>query len=205
MEITQYFKLLVDKLPQQNNTDFISKLESKCDILMLDKNELLIAFQSNNRKIYFIAQGSFIRNNITSRGEEKTVMFHTESFCEFFKSYDTVYFHKKTNYEIKANEKSVVISIDFDFLFQQIQNDIKLLQFYTHETEKLFVNVDLFRNFQLGLTSEEYLKWLYENYPFIFQRFFKIALGRELWNIIDVLVGIGLIFSIFLKPKTNKN
>jgi hypothetical protein len=205
MEITQYFKLLVDKLPQQNNTDFISKLESKCDILMLDKNELLIAFQSNNRKIYFIAQGSFIRNIITSRGEEKTVMFHTESFCEFFKSYDTVYFHKKTNYEIKANEKSVVISIDFDFLFQQIQNDIKLLQFYTHETEKLFVNVDLFRNFQLGLTSEEYLKWLYENYPFIFQRFFKIALGRELWNIIDVLVGIGLIFSIFLKPKTNKN
>jgi hypothetical protein len=172
---------------------------------MLDKNELLIAFQSNNRKIYFIAQGSFIRNIITSRGEEKTVMFHTESFCEFFKSYDTVYFHKKTNYEIKANEKSVVISIDFDFLFQQIQNDIKLLQFYTHETEKLFVNVDLFRNFQLGLTSEEYLKWLYENYPFIFQRFFKIALGRELWNIIDVLVGIGLIFSIFLKPKTNKN
>jgi hypothetical protein len=171
MEITQYFKLLVDKLPQQNNSDFISKLESKCDILMLDKNELLIAFQSNNRKIYFIAQGSFIRNNITSRGEEKTVMFHTESFCEFFKSYDTVYFHKKTNYEIKANEKSVVISIDFDFLFQQIQNDIKLLQFYTHETEKLFVNVDLFRNFQLGLTSEEYLKWLYENYPFIFQRF----------------------------------
>jgi len=171
MDRTQYFDLLVSKLSQQDNIDFISRLESKCDILTLDKNEPLIAFQSNNRKIYFIAQGSFIRNIITSRGEEKTVMFHTESFCEFFKSYDTVYFHKKTNYEIKANEKSVVVSVDFDFLFQQIQNDIKLLQFYTHETEKLFVNIDLFRNFQLGLTSEEYLKWLYENYPFIFQRF----------------------------------
>ena len=171
MDRTQYFELLVSKLSQQDNIDFISRLESKCDILTLDKNEPLIAFQSNNRKIYFIAQGSFIRNIITSQGEEKTVMFHTESFCEFFKSYDTVYFHKKTNYEIKANEKSVVVSVDFDFLFQQIQNDIKLLQFYTHETEKLFVNIDLFRNFQLGLTSEEYLKWLYENYPFIFQRF----------------------------------
>lgn len=171
MDRTQYFELLVSKLSGQDNIDFISQLESKCDILTLDKNEPLIAFQSNNRKIYFIAQGSFIRNIITSRGEEKTVMFHTESFCEFFKSYDSVYFHKKTNYEIKANEKSVVVSVDFDFLFQQIQNDIKLLQFYIHETEKLFVNIDLFRNFQLGLTSEEYLKWLYENYPFIFQRF----------------------------------
>lgn len=171
MDKTKYFELLIRKLPESADSGFIKNLEDKCEILSLDKNEPLIAFQSNNRKIYFIAAGSFIRSIITSSGEEKTVMFHTESFCEFFKSYDTVYFHRKTDYEIKANEKSVVIAIDFDFLFSQIQNDLKLLQFYTHETEKLFVNIDLIRNFQLGLTSEEYLKWLYENYPLIFQRF----------------------------------
>ena len=164
MNKAHYFEILINKLPQTNDSNFISQLKSKCDILALDKNEPLIAFQSDNRKIYFIVQGSFVRSIITSRGEEKTVMFHTESFCEFFKSYDTIYFHKKTNYEIKANEKSVVIAVDYDFLFQQIQNDIKSLQFYTKETEKLFVTIDLFRNFQLGLTSEEYLKWLYENY-----------------------------------------
>ncbi|WP_339070270.1 hypothetical protein [Chitinophaga sp. 212800008-4] len=163
--------MLAGILPAAENSDFIRRLESKCTVLSLDKNEPLIAFQSSNRKIYFIAQGSFIRNIITSRGEEKTVMFHTEHFCEFFKSYDTVYFHKKTNYEVKANEKSVVIAVDYDFLFQQIQNDIRLLQFYTRKTEELFVTIDLFRNFQLGLTSEEYLKWLYENYSFLFQRF----------------------------------
>ncbi|MBC9911599.1 Crp/Fnr family transcriptional regulator [Chitinophaga varians] len=152
-------------------TIFVHQLEDKCTILTLQKNEPLIAFQSNNRKIYFIVQGSFVRNIITSRGEEKTVMFHTESFCEFFKSYDTVYFHQKTAYEVKANERSVVIAVDYDFLFQQIQNDLKLLQFYTRKTEELFVTIDLFRNFQLGLTSEEYLKWLYEHYGFLFQRF----------------------------------
>jgi hypothetical protein len=27
----------------------------------------------------------------------------------------------------------------------------------------------------------------------LFQPFFKIALGRTLWNIVDVIVGIGLI------------
>lgn len=32
----------------------------------------------------------------------------------------------------------------------------------------------------------------------LFQPFFKIALGRELWNIVDVVVGLGLIISIFL-------
>lgn len=35
----------------------------------------------------------------------------------------------------------------------------------------------------------------------LFQPFFKIALGRELWNIIDVIVGIGLIISLFVKSK----
>ncbi|MGG5507262.1 MULTISPECIES: DUF6804 family protein [unclassified Myroides] len=35
----------------------------------------------------------------------------------------------------------------------------------------------------------------------LFQPFFKISLGRELWNIVDVVVGIGLLVSAFRKPK----
>jgi hypothetical protein len=34
-----------------------------------------------------------------------------------------------------------------------------------------------------------------------FQPFFKIALGRILWNFIDVLVAIWLLISIFMKTK----
>ena len=36
----------------------------------------------------------------------------------------------------------------------------------------------------------------------LFQPFFKIALGREMWNIVDVIVGLGLIISIWIRPKT---
>lgn len=35
----------------------------------------------------------------------------------------------------------------------------------------------------------------------LFQPFFKIALGRVLWNITDVVVGIGLIVSIFINQQ----
>ena len=35
----------------------------------------------------------------------------------------------------------------------------------------------------------------------LFQPFFKIALGRELWNIVDVIVGVGLLVSVFWKRK----
>ncbi len=33
----------------------------------------------------------------------------------------------------------------------------------------------------------------------LFQPLFKISLGREIWNVIDVIVGIGLIILIFTK------
>ena len=34
----------------------------------------------------------------------------------------------------------------------------------------------------------------------LFQPFIKISLGRELWNIVDVIVAVALILSIFLNP-----
>ncbi|MGV0927487.1 MULTISPECIES: DUF6804 family protein [unclassified Empedobacter] len=44
--------------------------------------------------------------------------------------------------------------------------------------------------------------FLYGALALLFQPFFKIALGRELWNIVDVIVGVGLLVSL---AKNNKN
>jgi hypothetical protein len=38
----------------------------------------------------------------------------------------------------------------------------------------------------------------------LFQPFLKISLGRELWNLVDLFVGIGLAISIFAKPNLLK-
>lgn len=42
---------------------------------------------------------------------------------------------------------------------------------------------------------------IYVGLALLFQPFFKIALGRQIWNIVDVVVGIGLLISIFMNPK----
>ena len=39
---------------------------------------------------------------------------------------------------------------------------------------------------------------IYGGLALLFQPFFKIALGRDIWNIVDVIVGIGLIASLFM-------
>ena len=42
---------------------------------------------------------------------------------------------------------------------------------------------------------------IYGALALLFQPFFKIALGRELWNVVDVVVGVGLIISLFIDKK----
>ena len=37
----------------------------------------------------------------------------------------------------------------------------------------------------------------------LFQPFIKISLGRELWNIVDLIVGVGLVISVFKENRKN--
>jgi hypothetical protein len=44
--------------------------------------------------------------------------------------------------------------------------------------------------------------FLYIGLSILFQPFIKIALGRTIWNIVDLIVGIGLLISIIIGWKT---
>jgi hypothetical protein len=45
---------------------------------------------------------------------------------------------------------------------------------------------------------------IYVSLAILFQPLMKIALGREIWNIVDVIVALFLIVSIFLKNTSTK-
>jgi hypothetical protein len=42
---------------------------------------------------------------------------------------------------------------------------------------------------------------IYGGLALLFQPFFKVALGREIWNIVDLVIGVWLIFSVLYKSK----
>lgn len=42
---------------------------------------------------------------------------------------------------------------------------------------------------------------IYISLALLFQPFIKVALGRTIWNIIDIVVAIGLILSLFFKSR----
>ena len=43
---------------------------------------------------------------------------------------------------------------------------------------------------------------IYVGLALLFQPFLKVSLGRQMWNIVDVVVGLGLLVSIFQRTKT---
>ena len=56
--------------------------------------------------------------------------------------------------------------------------------------------------YQASQQNRQTEMFIYGALALLFQPFVKIALGRELWNIVDVIVGIGLLVSL---AKNNKN
>jgi hypothetical protein len=45
------------------------------------------------------------------------------------------------------------------------------------------------------------LSFVYVMLAILFQPIFKIALGREFWNVVDIIVAIGLSISLLIKRK----
>ncbi len=59
--------------------------------------------------------------------------------------------------------------------------------------------------FQSAESENKSFLIIYGALAILFQPFFKIALGRELWNIVDVIVAIGLIITLFLDKQQKKD
>ena len=55
--------------------------------------------------------------------------------------------------------------------------------------------------YEAGKNKNETAMILFIALAVLFQPFIKIPLGRIVWNVVDVIVAIGLLVSIFVKQK----
>lgn len=59
----------------------------------------------------------------------------------------------------------------------------------------------VFLSYQSYKRNDKSFAFIYATLAVLFQPLIKISLGREIWNVVDIIVGIGLIITIFLKRK----
>ena len=51
--------------------------------------------------------------------------------------------------------------------------------------------------------NEETVPWVYFGLALLFQPFIKMALGRDLWNLVDVFVAVFLVWTMINRKNNN--
>ena len=85
-----------------------------------------------------------------------------------------------------------VCLIDMPYGYYQLVRFVSMLVF-------------VFLGFKELEKENQNIAYLYFGLAILFQPFLKIALGRELWNLVDVVVGIWLMISAFQSNKIHPN
>jgi CRP-like cAMP-binding protein len=168
---SKYFNEVRKRFSAEVDDFFIEDIIENGEFVDVKKNEVLVAHQTLANDVYFIIKGSFIKNVLTPDNEEKPTMFHTDSFFYFMVCSDSYRHGVKTDYIIRANEDSIVLIMKKAYVNAAKNSSLGFLKSHAHYLESTYESMELLKDKYLSLSSEEYLKWLYEHYPFIILTF----------------------------------
>ena len=166
----EQYERIISIFPKNLNTAVKEAIKEKASIVYLKKGDTLLSQQRKNTNVYYILQGSFVRFIITSKGDEKAIMFHTESFMSIIGNSHIKNEKSTVTYLIKANENTEVLELDISIRDLAI-SDTFSIQFGSQYALNLFSTQNQIQNHLIGLSTEEFFEWLMKEYSFIFQRF----------------------------------
>lgn len=187
----------IQRLPSDINPLYIDDLYQSVTVISLVKGETFIYEKEKKQKIYYILKGSCVRFIINPAGEERAVMFHTENFMSmvgnmYIDSSDSV-----VTYLLKANEDMLVLELDSSFGLKWIDRDHAFARYIFQTSIQYLSTINQIQNHLLGLSSEDFLRWLLKKYGFIFQRFRSMDIAN--------FMGVTPIWLSNLKRKITQN
>ena len=151
-------------------TNFLDELDEKAEYLEIQKGEILFT-DKDPRKTFLIISGSLVQFVITPEGEEKAIMFHTESFLPFSGNTFFGVEESSVHHFARVNEDIKVVVIPYDFVVGAVTKYPFFAQKVYLKTLLYIQTLNRLQNQVIGLTSLEFLEWLLEHYSFLFQRF----------------------------------
>ena len=158
---------LKDKIEKTNpiNVELWKEIKSKSKIIILQKNEILVSYGSNQKYVYFIASGSLLASTISKSGKEKAIWFHLDDIFFIATCVDSYFHNKPTKYQIKALENSTVIKFSKQSFDSWVQKYPSFNQFYINGITEDSIVVQELKALRLVSTPEQFLAILKEKYP----------------------------------------
>ena len=149
---------------------FWNELLEKHKIITVNKNEILVRFNSLSRDYYFILKGSFVSSQISESGAQKSIWFHFDEFFEFMGCPDSLFMDEPTKYQLKAMEDSMVLKLSKPVVDHWVKHNSYFNQLYLQNFVNDFVTIYEARSCLLTFTSLEFLKYTQEKFPYLLEK-----------------------------------
>lgn len=134
------------------------------------KNEYILKIGEVCKHGYFISKGSMVQTFLNPKGKEVVQGFYIDTAYAFVSSVNSYYDKKASAFEIKAIEDCEIIEFSKSQLEFLATNYSEFANFYHQITTLGFQNLYMLSAMRLSLNAEEFLTFLYKDYPQYVQR-----------------------------------
>lgn len=145
-------------------------IQAQAKIIEVEKHELLVRYGDKSKDVFFVAEGSFACSQVSESGKSTAIWFYFDDVFEFMATVDSLYNDEPTKYELKALKDSVVIKLPIAAVHHWADTSIAFGQLHRERIVMDFITVFEARSCLLTFTSLEFLGYIREKFPFIFEK-----------------------------------
>lgn len=165
------FTKILSHLPEGLTQDekFLGDLTKMAQVVTVKKGDYLLRSGELCQDAYFINQGLFINLYLNSKGDEYLTGFAADDMFPFLSAIG--YFTKQTSdFEIKAVEAGELIRFSRDDLEELSFRYPLFATCYQNIMMTIIYKLDVLLAVRLSSTSQEFIRFLYDNYAFLISR-----------------------------------
>gem|GEM_PF-2998520 len=151
--------------------EFVVLLEQNGEILNIHKKKLLVLPGTVDKHMYFLAKGAFLMSIATKTGETRSTSFYLDHYNDFIVCGDSYYTGTPTMYQVQAVEDSVLVRLNKNFIDGLIETNFSFAKYALQELRNTTTMSDKIRDARIALSSADFLQLLYDQYPYIPERF----------------------------------
>ncbi len=155
----------------QISDEFIALFEQNSEILHVHKKKLLVIPGSIDSHMYFLAKGAFVMAIATKTGEIKTTSFYLDYYNDFINCDDSYNMGMPTVYQVQAIEDSVLLRFNKNFIEGLLETNPSFVKYFLQEFRNTTTMANKIREARIALSSADFLQLLYDQYPYIVERF----------------------------------
>jgi len=147
-----------------------NEIKTHSEIILLEKNEVLIPYGSEDDNVYIILSGCMESSLRTANGRSHAVWFYFENFFDVVVAKDTYFMGRPTKYQFKALEPTTLAVQKKEIVESLLENHLSFNRFFRHDIALHLALTYEINAYRLINTPMDFFSYLNTEHDAMFQR-----------------------------------